>query len=111
LLGWGRGGKGVLTTKSKKPEDEYFARRELQRREEEAIRRQQEEREARRKLHLMKCPKCGGDLSTTRFRAVEVDRCGECSGVWLDKGELERLAGHDSHFLQHCVACLAGKHP
>ena len=23
---------------------------------------------------------------------VEIDRCGKCAGIWLDKGELDQLA-------------------
>ncbi len=50
------------------------------------------EREAaERRTHYMKCPKCGADLVTTDFEGVQVDRCPECQGVWLDAGELEHL--------------------
>jgi Zn-finger nucleic acid-binding protein len=38
------------------------------------------------------CAGCGG-LMRLRFGAdVEVDVCEKCHGVWLDRGELERLA-------------------
>ena len=38
----------------------------------------------------MICPKCGTDELAGGMGAfgVEVDRCGSCGGVWLDKGEL-----------------------
>ncbi len=27
------------------------------------------------------------------FRGVAIDKCDDCNGVWLDDGELEKLAG------------------
>ena len=39
------------------------------------------------------CPKCDVGLFILKFRAVEVDYCNQCRGVWLDAGELELLAG------------------
>ena len=46
---------------------------------------------AERRTHYMKCPKCGGDLATVEVAGVQVDRCPDCQGVWLDPGELEQL--------------------
>ena len=45
----------------------------------------------RRKVHLMKCPKCGGDLKEVALDAIHVDRCGDCEGVFFDAGELESV--------------------
>ncbi|MDD3302140.1 MAG: zf-TFIIB domain-containing protein [Candidatus Gracilibacteria bacterium] len=40
----------------------------------------------------MKCPVCiDVTLLMTEKRGVEVDYCPECRGIWLDKGELEKL--------------------
>lgn len=41
-------------------------------------------------LHL-DCPLCGQNLEATKSGAVEMDRCRNCRGVWLDGGELELL--------------------
>jgi Zn-finger nucleic acid-binding protein len=38
-----------------------------------------------------------------------VDRCGECSGVWLDAGELEKLAGSESTLLTDFFNMLRGR--
>lgn len=39
----------------------------------------------------MECPRDGAQLAAERYEAgVEVDRCADCGGVWLDAGELER---------------------
>jgi hypothetical protein len=53
------------------------------------------EREELRKLHWMKCPKCGHDLVEESIGTVTIDRCGRCEGIFLDRGELEEiLLGH-----------------
>jgi Zn-finger nucleic acid-binding protein len=39
----------------------------------------------------MKCPKCGNDLRTEEYHGIEIDRCTECHGMWLDAGEAEDL--------------------
>jgi hypothetical protein len=76
-------------------EEEYFQRLEAEKlerlRREAAARKSAEEREARKKLHWMKCPKCGGDLAEERYHGVAVDRCGDCKGIWFDAGEAESL--------------------
>ena len=37
------------------------------------------------------CPKCHGAMRTYERSGVTVDQCAECRGVFLDRGELERL--------------------
>lgn len=37
------------------------------------------------------CPKCGADMRTYERSGIHVDQCGECRGIFLDRGELERL--------------------
>ncbi|MGB4060982.1 MAG: zf-TFIIB domain-containing protein [Burkholderiaceae bacterium] len=43
----------------------------------------------------MKCPNthtCAGvDLVMTERQGVEIDYCPQCRGVWLDRGELDKL--------------------
>jgi Zn-finger nucleic acid-binding protein len=47
----------------------------------------------------MVCPRCGADLRTVERQGIEIERCPNCRGVWLDRGELEKLvalgATHD----------------
>ncbi len=38
------------------------------------------------------CPVCGQPLVLFELEGVEIDRCLECGGTWLDAGELEELA-------------------
>ena len=40
----------------------------------------------------MLCPRCQKDMETITYHHVEVDQCPECSGIYLDKGELEEIA-------------------
>jgi Zn-finger nucleic acid-binding protein len=40
-----------------------------------------------------KCPCCGGALAMVATPTCVIDLCINCQGVWLDKGELEQLAG------------------
>ncbi|HEY8943027.1 MAG TPA: zf-TFIIB domain-containing protein [Polyangiaceae bacterium] len=40
----------------------------------------------------MKCPRCdSGSLDERERQGVTVDVCSQCRGVWLDRGELEKL--------------------
>ena len=37
------------------------------------------------------CPKCQGHMRTYERSGVTVDQCSDCRGIFLDRGELERL--------------------
>lgn len=39
----------------------------------------------------MKCPNCEETLVMTERQGVEIDYCPKCRGVWLDKGELDKM--------------------
>lgn len=40
----------------------------------------------------MRCPVCeGSDLSISSREGVEIDFCPQCRGVWLDRGELDKV--------------------
>jgi len=39
----------------------------------------------------MDCPVCKNAMITLELAEVEIDYCGQCSGIWLDAGELELL--------------------
>ena len=40
----------------------------------------------------MKCPKCNSvNLNLMERQGVELDYCPECRGIWLDRGELEKV--------------------
>ncbi|WP_027798674.1 TFIIB-type zinc ribbon-containing protein [Paraburkholderia dilworthii] len=45
----------------------------------------------------MKCPVCKtSDLLMTERRSIEIDYCPDCRGVWLDRGELDKLIAQDA---------------
>ncbi|KZX92233.1 MULTISPECIES: TFIIB-type zinc ribbon-containing protein [unclassified Sulfitobacter] len=39
----------------------------------------------------MKCPLDGTELVMTDRSGVEIDYCPQCRGVWLDRGELDKI--------------------
>jgi Zn-finger nucleic acid-binding protein len=39
----------------------------------------------------MKCPTDDTDLMMTERQGIEIDFCPKCRGVWLDRGELDKL--------------------
>lgn len=39
----------------------------------------------------MKCPIDSTDLVMTDRQGIEIDYCPKCRGVWLDRGELDKL--------------------
>ena len=45
-----------------------------------------------RRLH---CPVCGTAMRIEYIGKVEIDRCPDCRGIFLDKGELQRIKGRD----------------
>ena len=39
----------------------------------------------------MQCPRCDIGLSIEIHKGIEVDRCKNCDGIWLDHHELDQL--------------------
>lgn len=39
----------------------------------------------------MHCPSCIVDLKIVERQGVEMDYCPQCRGVWLDRGELDKI--------------------
>ena len=39
----------------------------------------------------MKCPSCNTDLLLSERQGIEIDYCPSCRGVWLDRGELDKI--------------------
>jgi len=48
----------------------------------------------------MLCPRCGAELAHDSRQSVEIDTCPECRGVWLDRGELEKILREQSDRLE-----------
>ncbi len=46
----------------------------------------------------MKCPVCKDvTLLMAEKNGVEIDYCPECRGIWLDRGELDKIIEHHNH--------------
>ncbi|KUZ14420.1 hypothetical protein WI69_13025 [Burkholderia diffusa] len=67
----------------------------------------------------MKCPVCKTpDLLMAERRSIEIDYCPTCRGVWLDRGELDKLIARetgdapprrDERPVQHDAQALRGR--
>jgi hypothetical protein len=85
----------AIENKPSRNEEEYFAKAEAERIERKRAEQARLASDTERKSHYMRCPKCGGHLVTQEYHRVQIDRCPDCQGVWLDQGELDLLANHE----------------
>jgi uncharacterized protein len=46
----------------------------------------------------MTCPKCHGEMRVYERSGVTVDQCTECRGIFLDRGELEKIFDAEAAF-------------
>ena len=44
----------------------------------------------------MKCPTCNVPLVMSERQGIEIDYCSQCRGVWLDRGELDKIIERSS---------------
>jgi Zn-finger nucleic acid-binding protein len=42
-------------------------------------------------MPLLLCPNCNTSMQALQRSGVELDICPQCRGVWLDRGELEKI--------------------
>ena len=42
-------------------------------------------------VSAMQCPVCRVPLSMSDRQGIEIDYCPQCRGVWLDRGELDKI--------------------
>lgn len=68
-------------------EDIYFAERDREVLEKLRARLRKVEKAAHERL----CPNCSSLLESYTFEGFLLDRCRDCGGVWMDKGELEGI--------------------
>lgn len=48
----------------------------------------------------MKCPLDQTELQMNDRQGVEIDYCPQCRGVWLDRGELDKIIERSEQFTQ-----------
>ena len=39
----------------------------------------------------MNCPTCNVTLQISERQGIEIDYCPQCRGIWLDRGELDKI--------------------
>jgi Zn-finger nucleic acid-binding protein len=49
-------------------------------------------------METLTCPKCRGAMRSYERSNVTVDQCTECRGIFLDRGELEKLVDAELAF-------------
>ncbi len=100
----------MSSQKPSSPEEEYIAREEAKRRELSQIKREQAETDAARKARWRTCPGgCETKLVEEDFRDLVIDRCPTCGGVWLDPGELEKVASDDASVVRSVFNFFRGR--
>ncbi len=95
-------------SKPTRSEDAYFIKRDAELIKQQRAKLDTERARAERRSHYMKCPKCGADLVETEFAHIKIDRCTECGGIWLDKGEMEMLEHVDNSSVRSFVRTMFG---
>jgi Zn-finger nucleic acid-binding protein len=47
----------------------------------------------------MNCPVCAVQLIMSERQGIEIDYCPKCRGVWLDRGELDKIVERSTSVL------------
>src|SRR3712207_8837294 len=58
----------------------------------------------------MPCPVCRVDLVMSERNGVEIDYCPRCRGVWLDRGELDKILERSTTFTERHPAGYSREH-
>ena len=102
-----------MPVKPTQSEEEYYARLEFERRKKVELDKQAamkvEEKKRQQELHYMRCPKCGMQLIEIDYRGIEIDKCSECEGVWLDARELEAVSKMEKGGLDKLFSVFTGR--
>jgi uncharacterized protein len=59
-------------------------------------------------MSALTCPKCHGEMRQYERNNVYVDQCTECRGIFLDRGELERLIDAETRWSGGAPAAMPG---
>ncbi len=94
--------------KPTKIEDEYFVKLEADLIKAQRAKLYADRAKAERDYHYMRCPKCGGQLVELEYHHMKIDRCQDCGGIWLDKGEMEMLEHVDQSNVRSFVRTMFG---
>lgn len=56
----------------------------------------------------MNCPIDGSELRISDRQGIEIDYCPQCRGIWLDRGELDKLLDRNAQIQQAGPASREG---
>ncbi|MEO6165772.1 MAG: zf-TFIIB domain-containing protein [Candidatus Binatia bacterium] len=89
-------------------EDSYFAAKEHELIEDMRLEFHKAQA-ARREAEMATCPKCSGRFQKHPLLGCVVERCENCEGIWLNKGDLDGLLRQQARgplalFLDRCFA-------
>jgi len=59
----------------------------------------------------MPCPVCRVPLAMSDRQGIEIDYCPQCRGVWLDRGELDKIIERSAAPAQAAPAASASPRP
>ena len=62
-------------------------------------------------MPLLMCPNCNVSTQPVRRHDVELDMCPQCRGVWMDRGELEKVLELERGNLAAAAAAPPGANP
>ena len=79
----------TMREKEKAEEDQYFAKQDR-----EKLEKLKDDSSASIVARGM-CPRCGIALVQQDHHGVKIDACTSCAGIWLERGELERIEQRD----------------
>ena len=98
----------IWDEREKSLENEYFRKKEQELIDKLRAKRAELEQQKSAQATALQCPRCDGTLVEIDFEEVQIDRCTNCHGIWLDAGELERLTGQESGWLKSFWKSLSG---
>lgn len=49
----------------------------------------------------MDCPVCRVELKISERQGIEIDYCPKCRGIWLDRGEIDKLIERSATEMTH----------
>ncbi|HEX5033112.1 MAG TPA: zf-TFIIB domain-containing protein [bacterium] len=88
-------------------EEEFIARQEIEKRQELAEKVKADmataELEKLKQLHWHRCSNCGFEMHAIVYKGLTIEKCPNCNGIFLEAGELERIAGKESGFFYNVL--------